>query len=65
MFAIDEFFSLYFEVSRILKINMLTENWQKDYDQSTFSQIHEIGNNGINANFVFSHICSFLHYLHI
>ena len=32
---------------------------------STFSQRHKVGNNGINANFVFPHICSFLHYLHL
>ena len=32
---------------------------------STFSQAHKVGNNGINANFVFPYIyiCSFLHYL--
>ena len=31
--------------------------------QSTFSQIHKIGNIGINANFVFPYISSFLHNL--
>ena len=30
----------------------------------TFSQTHKLGNNYINANFVFAYICSFLHYLH-
>ena len=30
---------------------------------STFSQTHKVGNNGINANFVLPYICSFLHYL--
>ena len=30
---------------------------------SRFSQTQTIGNNGINANFVFPYICSFLHYL--
>ena len=29
---------------------------------STFSQMYKIGNNGINANFVFPYIPSFLHY---
>ena len=32
---------------------------------STFSQTHKVGNNGINANFVFQHSCSFLHYLYL
>ena len=31
--------------------------------QSTFSQTYKVGNNDINANFVFPYICSFLHYL--
>ena len=30
----------------------------------TFSQTYKVDNNGINANFVFPYICSFLHYLH-
>ena len=30
---------------------------------STFSQTHKVGNNGINANFVFPQICTFCHYL--
>ena len=33
------------------------------FELPTFSQIHEVGNNGINANFVLPYICSFLHYL--
>ena len=32
--------------------------------QSGFSQMHKIGNIGINANFVFSYICSFLLYFY-
>ena len=32
---------------------------------STFSQTHKAGNNGINGNFVFPHTRSFLHYLHL
>ena len=32
---------------------------------STFSEMHKIWHNGINANFVFPHINSFLHYLQI
>ena len=31
---------------------------------STFSQTHKIGNIGINANFAFPYICSFLDYSH-
>ena len=31
---------------------------------STFSQAHKVCNNDINANFVFSFIWSFLHYLY-
>ena len=31
--------------------------------QSTFSHTHKVGNNGINANFVFPYICISLHYL--
>ena len=27
---------------------------------STFSHAHEVGNNGINANFVFPYVCSFV-----
>ena len=30
---------------------------------STFLQTHKVGNNGIKANFVFLHVCSFPHYL--
>ena len=39
--------------------------WLKNeaFCKSTFSQIHKVGNNGINANFVFPYICSFLHFL--
>ena len=33
--------------------------------KSTFSRSHKVGNNDINANFVFPHNCSFLHYLHL
>ena len=33
------------------------------FGQWTFPQTHKVGNNGINANFVFKYICSFLHYL--
>ena len=29
---------------------------------ATFSHTHKVGNNGINANFRFRYICSFLHY---
>ena len=32
---------------------------------ATFSHTHKVGNNGINANFVFPCICSFLHYLYL
>ena len=31
---------------------------------SSFSQIHKVGNIGFIANFVFSHITSFILYLH-
>ena len=31
----------------------------------SFSQTHKVGNNGINANFVFPHSYSFLHYLYL
>ena len=31
---------------------------------ATFSQTHKVGNNGINANFVFPYNGSFLNYLH-
>ena len=34
-------------------------------DNSTFSHTHKVGYNGINANFVFPHTCSFLHYLYL
>ena len=30
----------------------------------TFSRTHKVGNNGIIANFIFPHSCSFLHYLY-
>ena len=33
--------------------------------QSNFSHTHKVGNNDINANFVLSYICSFLHYLYL
>ena len=32
---------------------------------SSFSHTHKVGNNGINANFVLPHSCSFLHYLYL
>ena len=32
---------------------------------STFSHTHKVGNNGINANFVFPYICGFLLYLYL
>ena len=32
---------------------------------SIFSHTHKVGNNDINANFVLSYICSFLHYLYL
>ena len=32
---------------------------------STFSHTHKVGNNVINASFVFQYICSFLHYLYL
>ena len=41
--------------------------WTKgsmDQGRVTFSQTHKIGNNTINANFVFSFLGSFLHCLH-
>ena len=34
-------------------------------DNSTFSRTHKVGYNGINANCVFPHSCSFLHYLYL
>ena len=33
------------------------------FAESTFPQTHKVGNDGINASFVFKYICSFLHYL--
>ena len=32
---------------------------------STFSYTHKVSNDGINFNFVFPYICSFLHYLYL
>ena len=40
-------------------VGRLLELWQ-----SSFSQLHKIGNVGIIANFVFPYVCSFLLYLH-
>ena len=37
--------------------------WKTLLDNSTRSQTHKVDNNGINANFLFPYICSFLHYL--
>ena len=36
-------------------------SWNLVY-HSTFSRVHKVGNNGINTNFVFPCIYSFLHY---
>ena len=33
--------------------------------ESTFSRTHKVGNSGINANFVFPYMCSFIHYLYL
>ena len=33
-------------------------------EESTFSQTHKVGKNGINANFAFPYVYTFLHYLH-
>ena len=59
--------------------NLADETPQKDVEQAvvpnqdpeqvnyflfwTFSQTHTVGNNGINANFVFPYTCSFRQYL--
>ena len=34
-------------------------------NESTFSQTYKVGNNGINFNFVFPYICSFIYYLYL
>ena len=52
------FWSLEKEVARLSPFN-------DQYILSTFSHTHKVGNNGINANFVSPHICSFLHYLYL
>ena len=38
---------------------------QNTTGHSTFSHIHKVGKNGINANFVFSYICSCFYYLYL
>ena len=46
------------------RITLSLWKWQKDRHSAIRNfQKHKVGNDGINVNFVFPYICSFLHYL--